>query len=100
MAEAELLASNAADADVLADLGLSYEPELSRDLGLLGSFAVSFSVVSVLTGLTGLYTLGYANGGPVAIIWGWPLCVLMNLTVAAGMAEICSAYPVANIYFW
>lgn len=59
------------------------------------------AVVSVLTGLTGLYGLGMTYGGPVAVIWGWPLVSFFTLCVALSMAEICSAYPTSGaLYFW
>jgi hypothetical protein len=49
----------------------------------------------------GLYGLGMTYGGPVAVIWGWPLVSCFTLTVALSMAEICSAYPTSGaLYFW
>lgn len=40
-------------------------------------------------------------GGPVAVIWGWPLVSFFTLCVALSMAEICSAYPTSGaLYFW
>lgn len=43
----------------------------------------------MLTGLTGLYGLGMSYGGPVAVIWGWPLVSFFTTAVALSMAEIC-----------
>lgn len=61
----------------------------------------TLAVVSVLTGLTGLYGLGMTYGGPVAVVWGWPLVSLFTLCVALSMAEICSAFPTSGaLYFW
>lgn len=34
---------------------MGYKPQLRRDFRLLTSFAISFTIVSVLTGLTGVY---------------------------------------------
>jgi hypothetical protein len=45
-------------------LKLGYTPQLRRDFRFLTSLAISFTIVSVLTGLTGLYGLGYQYGGP------------------------------------
>jgi hypothetical protein len=44
---------------------------------------MAFTIVSILTGLTGLYTLGFTYGGPVVITWGWLISVLFTCTVAA-----------------
>lgn len=88
---------------------ISLPPSLKLSTGMLRvpchagfhNFAVSFTVVSVLTGLTGLYGTGFAYGGPVVIIWGWCLVSFFTLCVALSMAEICSAYPTSGaLYFW
>jgi hypothetical protein len=47
---------------------------------------MAFTIVSILTGLTGLYTLGFTYGGPVVITWGWLVSVLFTCTVAARSA--------------
>ncbi|GAB4822974.1 hypothetical protein N2152v2_010020 [Parachlorella kessleri] len=83
----------------LAQMG--YKQELKRSLSGFHNFAISFTVVSILTGLTSLYGTGFAYGGPVAIIWGWVITSTMTLMVALSMAEICSAYPTSGaLYFW
>ena len=33
------------------------------------------------------------TGGPVMIVWGWPVVGLMTLAVGLAMAEVCSSYP-------
>jgi len=50
------------DAEDLQKLG--YVQELLRDMGGFSNFAVSFSVVSILTGATQLYGYGLNHGGP------------------------------------
>ncbi|EFN58316.1 hypothetical protein CHLNCDRAFT_142334, partial [Chlorella variabilis] len=93
------LATKEDDEALLRQMG--YKQELRRGLSGFHNFAVSFTVVSVLTGLTGLYGLGFTYGGPVAIIWGWPVVSFFTLLVALSMAEICSAYPTSGaLYFW
>ncbi|RKP06509.1 APC amino acid permease [Thamnocephalis sphaerospora] len=80
---------------------LGYKQELKRELTSFTNFSVSFSIVSVLTGLSSLYGTGLVSGGPVVIIWGWCLVSLMTGCVAAAMAEICSGYPTSGgLYFW
>ncbi|RKP23475.1 amino acid transporter [Syncephalis pseudoplumigaleata] len=75
--------------------------ELKRELTSFNNFSVSFSIVSVLTGLSSMYGFGLAAGGPAMVIWGWCIVVLMTMAVALSMAEICSAYPTSGgLYFW
>ncbi|GBF90646.1 amino-acid permease BAT1-like protein [Raphidocelis subcapitata] len=97
--EMSLHSEDAADDARLVSLG--YQPQLRRDFRLLTSLAISFTIVSVLTGLTGLYGLGYQYGGPAAIIWSWPICVAFTTCIAAALGELCSAYPTSGgVYFW
>ena len=35
------------------------------------NFAVSFGLLSMLTGLGGFLGYGYSYGGPVVVVWGW-----------------------------
>uniref|UniRef100_A0A0D3ER21 Amino acid permease n=1 Tax=Oryza barthii TaxID=65489 RepID=A0A0D3ER21_9ORYZ len=80
---------------------LGYEPQLKRNLSLLSNFAVSFSIVSVLTGITTLFGTGLQFGGPATMVYGWPIAGAMTLVVGLAMAEICSAYPTSGgLYFW
>jgi amino acid transporter len=68
---------------------------------LLSNFAVSFSIVSVLTGITTLFGTGLQFGGPATMVYGWPIAGAMTLVVGLAMAEICSAYPTSGgLYFW
>nr|WP_156178627.1 amino acid permease [Saccharothrix sp. ST-888] len=65
------------------------------------NFAVSFSIVSILSGCLTLYGFGMTTGGPALITWGWPVVGAMTLCVALAMAEICSSYPTAGgLYYW
>ncbi|MEV0537768.1 amino acid permease [Kitasatospora sp. NPDC050463] len=80
---------------------LGYTQELARSMSGFSNFAVSFSIVSILSGCLTLYGMGMNTGGPAMIIWGWPLVGLMTLCVGLGMAEICSSYPTAGgLYYW
>jgi amino acid permease (GABA permease) len=65
------------------------------------NFAVSFTIISILSGCLTLYGTGMADGGPAMITWGWPLVGLMTLIVGLSMAEVCSSYPTAGgLYYW
>ena len=69
-------------------------------MGGFSNFAISFSIISILTGVT-LFGYGLEMGGPLEMSLGWPLASLFTLTVAASMAELCSAYPTAGAtYHW
>ncbi|AQK96463.1 Amino-acid permease BAT1 [Zea mays] len=50
---------------------LGYRQELKRDLSVLSNFAFSFSIISVLTGVTTLYNTGLNFGGPATMTFGW-----------------------------
>src|SRR5258706_10309644 len=65
------------------------------------NFAVSFTIISILSGCLTLYGYGMATGGPVVIVWGWPFVGIMTLFVGLSMAEVCSSYPTAGgLYYW
>ncbi len=85
-----------------ADLGrFGYAQELFRGMGGFSNFAISFSIISILTGAVTLFGYGLENGGPLEMTLGWPLATVFTLTVAASMAELCSAYPTAGAtYHW
>ncbi|KAL2884996.1 APC amino acid permease, variant [Ceratocystis lukuohia] len=78
-----------------------YEQELNRSWGLLQNFGVSFSIISVITGLTTLFGYGLANGGPAVMSIGWLVISVATISVATAMAEVCSALPTSGgPYFW
>ncbi|KOV12361.1 amino acid permease [Streptomyces sp. XY431] len=75
---------------------LGYEPELVRRMGPFGNFAVSFSVISVLSGCMTLFGFGLVTGGPAVMMWGWVAVGLAVLLVGAALAEVTSAYPTSG----
>ncbi|XP_054825053.1 amino-acid permease BAT1 homolog isoform X2 [Prosopis cineraria] len=80
---------------------LGYKQELKRDLSVLSNFAFSFSIISVLTGITTLYNNGLNYGGPVSIVYGWFVASAFTMLVGLSMAEICSSYPTSGgLYYW
>src|SRR6476620_1702780 len=91
--------SDAADAGALGRLG--YAQELLRRMGGFSSFAVSFSIISVLTGCITAYADAIGPGGPAALGIGWPIVSVGTLFVAVAMAELASAFPTAGaLYHW
>jgi len=75
---------------------LGYKQEFRRDFGGFSNFALSFSVISILTGLVALYDYGLSMGGPLQMTLGWPIATLGTLLVALSMAELCSAFPTSG----
>jgi amino acid transporter len=92
----EILAQDEAD---LRRLG--YAQQLFREMGGFSNFAISFSIISILTGAILLFGFGLRFAGPVVNSVGWPLVSLFVLIIAASMAELASLYPTAGgLYFW
>jgi amino acid transporter len=78
-----------------------YAQELLRSMGGFSNFAISFSIISILTGAVTLYGYGLEMGGPLEMSAGWPIATIFTLTLAASMAELCSAYPTSGaMYHW
>ena len=70
-------------------------------MGGFSSFALSFSIISVLTGITTTYGVALAGGGPAALGIGWPIVCVGTLVVALAMGELASAFPTAGaLYHW
>src|SRR5437899_2051901 len=87
--------------DVLDLHRLGYAQQLFREMGGFSNFAISFSIISALTGAVLLFGYGLKLAGPIVNSVGWPLVSLFTLAVAASMAELASAYPTAGgLYFW
>ncbi|MEW5314876.1 MAG: hypothetical protein WDW38_006339 [Sanguina aurantia] len=80
---------------------LGYKPLLKRQLGAFSNFATSFSIISIILGISGTFSgVGLSYGGPVGAVWGWVLVSFMTMSVALSMAEICSAFPTAGGLYW
>src|SRR5579864_8506441 len=80
---------------------LGYAQELRRRMSGFSNFAVSFTIISILSGCLTLYGYGMNVGGPVEMSIGWPLVGLFVILVGLAMAEVCSSYPTAGgLYYW
>lgn len=68
---------------------------------VFANFAFSFSIISVLTGITTLYNTGLSFGGPVSLVYGWFVVGAFTMCIGCSMAEICSSYPTSGgLYYW
>ncbi|HYK85709.1 MAG TPA: amino acid permease, partial [Ktedonobacteraceae bacterium] len=80
---------------------MGYAQELFRAMGGFSNFAISFTIISVLSGCLTLFYAGITTSGFAAGAIGWPLVTVFVVIVALGMAELASAYPTAGgLYFW
>jgi len=75
--------------------GLGYAQELFRAMGGFSNFAISFTIISILSGCVTLFYLTTLDGGYSAASIGWPLVTIFVVIVALGMAELASAFPTA-----
>ncbi len=87
------------DVERLHELG--YAQELLRRMSGFSNFAISFTIISILSGALTLYLFAMNTGGPVVMSIGWPLVGLFVTLVGLSMAELASSFPTAGgLYYW
>ncbi|TVU14450.1 hypothetical protein EJB05_37920 [Eragrostis curvula] len=92
------MAGGAAD-EVVMDSGekrlneLGYKQELRREMTLFKTLAISFSTMTLFTGITPLYGSSLQYAGPASLVWGWVVVSFFTWFVGIAMAEICSSFP-------
>jgi amino acid transporter len=87
------------DTDRLHELG--YAQELRRGMRTFSNFAVSFTIISILSGCLTLFYFAMNTGGPAVMTIGWLVVGFFVTLVALGMAEVASSYPTAGgLYYW
>lgn len=80
--------------------GFGYQQELTRVLKQFSVFAVSFSIVSITTGIFLNYGIALNSFGPLGI-WLWPVAILGQTVVAMILAELATRIPLAGAnYQW
>src|SRR3982074_55050 len=90
-----------AHSDVEALHRMGYAQELRRRMSGFSNFAVSFTIISILSGCLTLYAFGMNAGGPIVMNIGWPVVGIMVTLVGLAMAEVCSSFPTAGgLYCW
>jgi LPXTG-motif cell wall-anchored protein len=91
---------NGASAEDRLLAGYGYHQELKRDLGLFSSFALSFSIISVTTGIFANYGSALHAAGP-AFIWTWVIVGVGQLLVALVFASLARQIPLSGYaYQW
>jgi amino acid transporter len=87
------------DKKILHQMG--YAQELSRRMRTFQNFAISFSIICIVSGGLNSFGQGIGSVGGAAIGIGWPLSCLFSLFFAIAMGQIGSAYPTAGgLYHW
>jgi amino acid transporter len=77
-----------------------YRQELNRTLGYFSSFALSFSVICITSGLFANYGDGLRAGGP-AFVWTWLIVGAGQLLVAMVFAQLARQIPLSGYaYQW
>jgi amino acid transporter len=65
------------------------------------NFAVSFTIISILSGCLTLFGFAMNTGGPAVMTLGWLFVGAFVIVIALGMAEVASSYPTAGgLYYW
>ncbi|KAM0916719.1 hypothetical protein ACQ4PT_010055 [Festuca glaucescens] len=80
---------------------LGYKQELRREMTLFKVLAISFSTMTLFTGITPLYGSSLQYAGPASLVWGWVVVCFFTWFVGMAIAEICSSFPATgSLYFW
>jgi amino acid transporter len=87
------------DKQILHSMG--YAQELKRGMRTFQNFAISFSIICILSGGINSFSQGLSSVGGASIGIGWPLATGVSLLFALAMGQIGSAYPTAGgLYHW
>ncbi len=86
------------DSEELAKFG--YKQDLKRSMRRFSSFAVSFSLISILTGIFANFHFGFSEVGNFITI-SWAIVFIGQFIVALIMAELSVNYPISGYgYQW
>ena len=101
MSDDSTAAASLATSDEARLAALGYKQELKRGWSGFSNFAISLTIICVLSGCFTTFGQAWNDGGPIAISIGWPVISLLVLLVGLSMAELASKYPTAGgIYYW
>ncbi|MEU6083835.1 amino acid permease [Streptomyces sp. NPDC047108] len=79
---------------------MGYPRKLTRRFRAFDNFAISFTIINIISGIFSSFGFGMGAGGPLILVFGWIFVSIMVLFVGASMAEIASAYPTSGaLYF-
>jgi choline transport protein len=78
-----------------------YKSTMPRQFSLASLGALSFTLTCTWLGTGSSVGISLTEASSAGTVWALPLAGVMTLVVAAGMAELASAYPVAGAqYYW
>ena len=87
-----------ADAGTVTEFG--YKPVLRRSMGGFTTFAISFSLISISTGIFANYSFGLDNAGP-RLLWSWVIVGVGQMVIALNLAHLAPRIPLAGYaYQW
>ena len=87
------------DVKVLHSMG--YAQELSRGMSKFSNFAISFSIICILSGGINSFAQATSSVGGAGAGIGWIVGCAVSAVFAVAMAQIASAYPTAGgLYHW
>ncbi|MFE0254504.1 amino acid permease [Streptomyces sp. NPDC059010] len=79
---------------------MGYPRKLTRRFQAFDNFAISFTIINIISGIFSGFGFGLNAGGPSILVFGWIGVSVMVLFVGAAMAEVASAYPTSGaLYF-
>jgi amino acid transporter len=77
-----------------------YQQQLRRSMGGFSSFAISFSLISIITGISANFGYGLQLVGPW-ILWSWSVVAVGQFLVALVMADLSTRLPISGYgYQW
>ena len=81
--------------------GMGYAQELSRSMSKFSNFAISFSIICILSGGINSFAQAISSVGGAGAGIGWITgCIILGM-FALSMAQIASAFPTAGgLYHW
>ena len=93
------------DAEKKADMkvlhGMGYAQELERSMSKFSNFAISFSIICILSGGINSFAQAISSIGGAGAGIGWLVGCAISATFALAMAQIASAFPTAGgLYHW
>ena len=99
------MASNYSDKDMQEDKkvlhGMGYAQELSRSMSKFSNFAISFSIICILSGGINSFAQAISSVGGAGAGIGWIVGCLLSGMFALAMAQIASSFPTAGgLYHW
>ncbi|MFJ9542088.1 amino acid permease [Streptomyces sp. NPDC101225] len=79
---------------------MGYPRKLTRRFQAFDNFAISFTIINIISGIFSSFGFGLNAGGPRILVFGWIGVSVMVLFVGLAMAEVASAYPTSGaLYF-